>query len=78
MFQGKYRIIKSQKGGGSEMNEMTKENLFFCYDFSLKNKLKSQGIKYIVTAISNSERRFWLFWRTKQVNQIIAEHVKQQ
>ncbi|WP_394137457.1 hypothetical protein [Cytobacillus oceanisediminis] len=57
---------------------MTKEDLFFCYDFSLKNKMKAKGIKYITTAISNDQRRFWLFFRTESVNQTIQEHIKQQ
>ncbi len=56
---------------------MTKEDLFFCYDFSLKNKMRDKGIKYITTAISNDQRRFWLYFRTEQVTQTIKEHVNQ-
>ncbi|MBT2736146.1 hypothetical protein [Bacillus sp. ISL-7] len=57
--------------------EFNKNMLFFCYDFSLKNKLKANGIKFITTAISNDERRFWLFWRTEEVNVIMQQHINQ-
>ena len=57
--------------------EFSKNMLFFCYDFALKNKLKSHGIKFITTAISNDQRRFWLYFRTEQVNLIINDYIKQ-
>jgi hypothetical protein len=57
--------------------EYNKNMLFFCYDLALKNKLRSNDIKFITTAISNDGKRFWLFWRTDDVNTIIKQHVKQ-
>ncbi|MEH7346005.1 hypothetical protein V7122_19365 [Bacillus sp. JJ1532] len=57
--------------------ELNKNMLFFCYDFSLKNKLKANGIKFITTAVSNDNKRFWLYFRTEQVNSVIQQHVKQ-
>lgn len=57
--------------------EFSKNMLFFCYDFALKNKLKQKGIKFITTAISNDQRRFWLYFRTEEVNKIINDYIKQ-
>lgn len=57
--------------------DYNKNMLFFCYDLALKNKLRSNDIKFITTAISNDGKRFWLYWRTDDVNEIIGQHVKQ-
>lgn len=57
--------------------ELNKNMLFFCYDLALKNRLKANGIKFITTAISNDQRRFWLYFRTDEVNEVIGQHVKQ-
>jgi hypothetical protein len=57
--------------------EYNKNMLFFCYDLALKNRLKGEGIKFITTAITNDNKRFWLFWRTDEVTQIIEQHGKQ-
>lgn len=57
--------------------EYSKKMLFFCYDLALKNKLKEHNIKFIVTAISNDGKRFWLYFRTDEVNNIINQHIKQ-
>lgn len=57
--------------------ELTKDLLFFCYDFSLKNRLKANGIRFITTAVSNDNKRFWLYFRTDEVNSVIQQHVKQ-
>jgi hypothetical protein len=51
--------------------------LFFCYDFALKNRLKENNIPFITTAISNDQRRFWLYFRDEKVNQIINNYIKQ-
>ncbi|MBS4191211.1 hypothetical protein KHA94_13565 [Bacillus sp. FJAT-49705] len=57
--------------------ELTKDHLFFCYDFSLQRKLKANGVRFVTTAISNDQKRFWLYFRTEQVNEVIQQHVKQ-
>lgn len=57
--------------------ELNKNILFFCYDLALKNKLKGKGIRFITTAVSNDQRRFWLYFRTDEVNEVIREHIKQ-
>ncbi len=57
--------------------ELSKNMLFFCYDFALKDRLKSHGIKFITTAISNDQKRFWLYFRTDEVNKIINDYIKQ-
>ncbi|MDC2866531.1 hypothetical protein [Bacillus sp. BP-3] len=49
----------------------------FCYDFALNNKLKNNGIPFITTAVSNDQKRFWLFWRTDEVNLIIKQYINQ-
>jgi hypothetical protein len=54
--------------------EYNKNMLFFCYDLALKNRLKGQGIKFITTAITNDNKRFWLFWKTDEVTRIIEQH----
>lgn len=55
--------------------EFNKNMLFFCYDLALKNKLKANGIKFIVTALTNDNKRFWLYWR-EEANAVIEQHVK--
>lgn len=57
--------------------EFSKKMLFFCYDFALKNKLKENNIKFITTAISNDQRRFWLYFRTDELNKIVNNYIKQ-
>lgn len=54
---------------------MQKSDLFFCYDFSLRNKFSEKGIRYVTTAISNNQKRFWLYIRTPEINEIIKEHL---
>lgn len=56
--------------------EMTKSDLFFCYDLSLQRKLKERGIKFICTAITNDEKRFWLYFRTEEVKRVLKGHMK--
>lgn len=50
---------------------MTKSDLFFCYDVALHRRLQEKGIKYITSAISNYNRRFWLYFRTEEVEKEI-------
>ncbi|CEG31422.1 hypothetical protein [Peribacillus simplex] len=57
--------------------EYSKDMLFFCYDFLLQKKLKESNIKFITTAISNDQKRFWLYFRTEDVNAVIKQHIKQ-
>lgn len=57
--------------------QLTKDLLFFCYDLSLQRKLKANGIRFVATAISNDNKRFWLYFRTDEVNQMIQQHIKQ-
>lgn len=53
--------------------QFDKSLLFFCYDRALHIELKEQNISYITTAISNSNKRFWLYWRDDKVNQILKQ-----
>lgn len=45
--------------------EFSKNMLFFCYDFGLKNKLKENGIKFITTAISNDQKKILVIFSHK-------------
>lgn len=62
--------VKEVKG----MMEYDKKHLFFCYDRSLHIRLKKSNVKFIVTAISNDNKRFWLYWRTEEVKEIIKQN----
>lgn len=57
--------------------KLSKNMLFFCYDFALQRKLKEHGVRFITTAISNNQKRFWLYFRTDEVNKIINDYIKQ-
>lgn len=54
--------------------EFNKNMLFFCYDLALHRTLKDKGITFITSAISNKNQRFWLYWRTPEVNQTIDSY----
>lgn len=69
----KIKLIKKD----DEQMELTKENLFFCYDLALQRKLKEKGIRYVFTGLTNSLKRTWIYFRTDEVNEIIKQHVKQ-
>ncbi|MEC1155630.1 hypothetical protein [Cytobacillus horneckiae] len=56
----------------------TKKDLFFCYDALLHRKIADKNIEFVTSAISNSNRRFWLYIRTPLVNQIIDEYFKRE
>lgn len=53
----------------------SKNILFFCYDIALQRKLKEHGVRFITTAITNDGRRFWLYFRTDEVIQIMKEYL---
>jgi hypothetical protein len=53
-----------------------KSMLFFCYDFALKKKLTERKVEYITTATSNKGQRFWLYFRTPEVNEIIDGYLE--
>lgn len=55
--------------------EFTKKDLFFCYDLGLKNILKENDVPYITTALTNSNKRFWLYFRNEKVNEIIKQYI---
>lgn len=54
--------------------EIKRKDFLFCYDVLLHRKLKSKGIEYITNAISNANQRFWLYYRSEEVNEILKEH----
>ncbi|KQL54526.1 hypothetical protein AN964_14170 [Heyndrickxia shackletonii] len=58
--------------------ELSKTDLFFCYDFALQRKLKAKGIRFVFTGLTNSLTRTWIYFRTDEVNEIIKQHVKQE
>lgn len=72
----KRTVLMGNLEGGVDM-EYSKDMLFFCYDFLLQKRLKARNIKFITTAISNDQKRFWLYFRTDEVNTVIKQHIKQ-
>ena len=54
---------------------MTNHNFFFCYDANLSHYLKfDKGFNYITKAINpNSNKIFWLYWKSEQLNIAISE-----
>lgn len=48
-----------------------KDKLFFCYDTVLHRKLQENGIRYITCSISLSNKKYWLYEKTDQVQRII-------
>lgn len=58
--------------------EIKRSDLFFCYDVILHRKLKKENVEYLVSAISNHERRFWLYPMSEEVKSVIDSHSKVQ
>ncbi|KMY50558.1 hypothetical protein [Peribacillus loiseleuriae] len=54
----------------------TKEDLLFIYDVQLHKKIKRAGYTYLTSAISLSDRRFWLYPRTPDIESIMTEHAQ--
>lgn len=54
--------------------QISKSDLVWIYDFGLKNRIKNEGINYLCTAVSNDQKRFWLFGRSPEVEQVIREY----
>lgn len=61
------------KGGGSKM--ITKRDLMFVYDVLLHRKIQRAGHELLTSAISLADRKFWLYPRTPEIEQIMKEHV---
>lgn len=59
------------------MNQVSKKDLLFVYDRILHDKLKEDGIKFLVTAISNDHRRFWLYSRL-EAESVLLQHLNNQ
>lgn len=59
------------------MNPVSKRDLLFVYDRVLHTKLKGDGIKFLVTATSNDNRRFWLYPRF-DAEKILLQHLNNQ
>lgn len=59
------------------MNPVSKSDLLFVYDRILHEKLKEDGIKFLVTATSNDNRRFWLYPRL-DAEKILLQHLNNQ
>lgn len=57
-----------------ERNNLKKNDLFFCYDVVLHRELQDKGFEYLTSAISNSNRRFWLYYKSPDVKQIVDQH----
>lgn len=57
---------------------MDNKQFFFCYDANLSYYLKyHKGFNYITKAINpNSNKIFWLYWRSEKLNQSIKEFFK--
>lgn len=53
---------------------VTKNDLIFIYDAILHRKIKKEGFSYLTAAISLSERKFWLYPRCIEIENIIKEH----
>ncbi|MFS0763875.1 PH domain-containing protein [Peribacillus phoenicis] len=53
-----------------------KENLIFCYDVLLHRKIKREGYSYLLSAISLADRRFWLYPRCTEIENIMKEHTQ--
>lgn len=51
-----------------------KEDLIFIYDVQLHRKIKQKGYSYLTAAISLSERKFWLYPRCIEIENIMKEH----
>ncbi|PEJ32281.1 hypothetical protein CN689_14220 [Peribacillus butanolivorans] len=53
-----------------------KEDLIFCYDLVLHRKIKREGYSYLTSAISLSDRKFWLYPRCIEIENIMKEHTQ--
>jgi hypothetical protein len=65
-----------RKGGGSKMT-VTKKDLLFVYDVLLHRKIQRAGHELLTSAISLAERKFWLYPRTPEIEQLMKEHANQ-
>ncbi|WP_243355975.1 hypothetical protein [Bacillus litorisediminis] len=54
--------------------EITKKDLFFCYDVQLCRYLRSKGFYYLLSAISNANQRFWLYAQSRELREAIDEY----
>lgn len=52
-----------------------KEQLLFVYDRALHIQLKEAGFKFFTTAISNDNKRFWLYPRYEATETILKQHL---
>lgn len=56
-------------------NEITRKDLFFCFDPRLSNFLYSKGIRFILEAYHNSTgKKFFLYSRTIELSKAIEEY----
>jgi hypothetical protein len=56
--------------------EISKKNLLFVYDVLLHRKIQRAGHELLTSAISLADRKFWLYPRSAEIEQIMKEHVK--
>ncbi|MDQ1003986.1 hypothetical protein QFZ28_004386 [Neobacillus niacini] len=54
---------------------VTKKDLLFVYDVLLHRKIQRAGHELLTSAISLADRKFWLYPRTTEIEQIMKEHV---
>lgn len=56
-----------------DSSEIT-NRLYCCYSINLRNFLYEHGIKYELCALNpNSKNMFWVYIRTKKLNQLLNE-----
>ncbi|MGM9987184.1 MAG: hypothetical protein ACI35O_08145 [Bacillaceae bacterium] len=52
--------------------EITKDDLFFCYDVQLHNRLRESGVRYLCACIAAStNQKFWLYARSEKVEEVL-------
>lgn len=48
--------------------------LYCCYSLNLRNYLYNHGLKYEVAAVNpNSQKMFWIYVKTKQLDELLTK-----
>ncbi|MFJ7680321.1 hypothetical protein ACIQXQ_20040 [Peribacillus sp. NPDC097198] len=55
---------------------VTKNDLIFIYDAVLSKKIKKDGYTFLLSAYSLSDRRFWVYPRIPEIEEIMKEHAQ--
>jgi hypothetical protein len=56
--------------------KVTRKDFLFVYDIELHRLMKSKGIEFITSAISNQDRKFWLYFRSPEVIETLEEYIQ--